>query len=199
MKTKLFATLNRGTVLIAALSFFLASPVVAQTRLMDTVPAFAVSSARPQLPAGTKIIAFVPLRGQPVTRMYTQSEYGRTYLYIEHGGQPFTTVDVTKKQNPQVVTHAPGNVDPGVYEELFEGGTIEVAPQWEVRAGIDNIGGRGMRSVLESSNPNDAKLLRAFGPTYTNLADRRVAFFASPWYVFVVQDNRMRAIDFVIN
>jgi len=26
-----------------------------------------------------------------------------------------------------------------------------------------------------------------------------VAFFASPWYVFVVQDNRMRAIDFVIN
>ena len=201
MKTKLFATLNGGTVLIATLSFLLAGPVFAQTRLMDAAPAFAVSSPGPQLPTGTKIVAFVPLQGQPVTRMYTQSEYGRTYLYMEHGGQTFTSVDVTKSQNPQVVNHAPGNIEPGLYEELFEGGIIDVAPQWEVRAGFDNIGGRGMRSVLESSNADDARLLQAFGAGYANLGDRdrRLVFFASTQYLFVVQDNRMTAIDLIAN
>lgn len=92
MKTKLFAALGEGIVGIAALSFLLATPVSAQTRLMGAVPAAAVSSANPQLPRGTKIIAHVPLDGQSVTRMYTQSEFGRTYLYIEHGRYSFTTV-----------------------------------------------------------------------------------------------------------
>jgi hypothetical protein len=50
--------------------------------------------------------------GQPVTRMYTQWEYGRTYLYIEHGREQLTTVDVTKKQHPKVVNHEPAQVQP---------------------------------------------------------------------------------------
>ena len=202
MKTKLFASSGAGiTLSAAALALFLTVPVLGQTRVMSAASAMAVSSATWQLPNGTKIIAQVPLQGEPVTRMYTQSEYGRTYLYIEHGGQPFTTVDITKKSNPQVVNHAPGNVEPGLYEELFEGGSIDVAPQWEVRAGLDTIGGRGMRSVLESSNADDARLLQAFGTRYENLADhdRRLVFFASTRYLFVVQDNRMTAIDFVTN
>jgi hypothetical protein len=201
MKTKLFASLGDGIALSAVLAFFLSVPVAAQTHFIDAVPALAVSSVSPQLPSGTKIIAQVPLPGQPVTRMYTQSEYGRTYLYLEHGELPFTTVDITRKKSPQIVNHAPGNIEPGTYEELFEGGTIDVAPQWEVSAGLDNIGGRGMRSVLESSSPNDKTLLQAFGTQYANLVDgdRRVVFFASPSQLVVVQDNRLTAIDFIGN
>ena len=198
MKTKLFASSGAGITLSAALALLLTVPVFGQTRLVGAASAMAVSSATSQLPKGTKIIAQVPLQGQPVTRMYTQSEYGRTYLYIEHGGQPFTTVDITKRSNPQVVNHAPGNVEPGLYDELLEGGSIDVAPQWEVKAGFDTIEGHGMHSVLESSNADDAKLVQLFGTGYANLADRdrRLVYFASTRYLFVVQDNRMTAIDF---
>ena len=58
-----------------------------------------------------------------------------------------------------------------------------------------------MRSNLERSDPNDAKLLRAFGPEYANLADRdrRLVYFASPSQLLVVQDNRMTEIDFITN
>ena len=31
----------------------------------------------------------------------TQWEYGRTYLYIEHGQRSLTTVDITEKRNPR--------------------------------------------------------------------------------------------------
>lgn len=200
MKTKLFASSGAGITLSAALALLLTVPAFGQTRLVGAVSAMTVSSTTSQLPNGTKIIAQVPLQGQRVTRMYTQSEYGRTYLYIEHGGQPFTSFDITKSK-PEVVNHAPGNVEPGLYEELFEGGSIDVAPQWEVRAGFDTIGGRGMRSVLESSNADDARLLQRFGTGYVNLADRdrRLVYFASTRYLFVVQDNRMTAIDFITN
>ena len=112
--------------------------------------------------------------------MYTQLEYGRTYLYIEHGRYAFTTVDVSNKQNPQVVNHAPRNIEPVVYEQLFEGGSIEVSPSPKVQDGIDSTGGRGMRSVLESRDANDAQLLGVFGQVYANLADRdrRLVYFA---------------------
>ena len=184
MKTKLFAFSGAGTALSAALAIFLSIPVVGQTPLVSAASGFALSTATLQLPSGTKIIAQVLLQDQPVTRMYTQSEYGRTYLYLEHGEQPFTTVDVTRKSRPQL-----------------EGGTIDVAPQWEVCPGFDSLGGRGVRSVLESSNPDDVKLLQAFGASYANLADRdhHLVFFASNLYLFVVQDNRMTAIDFITN
>ena len=201
VKTKVFATLSDGIVWIAVVSCLLSIPAFAQTRIMNAAPAFAIGSASPEMPSGTKVVTRVALNGQPVTRMYTQLEYGRTYLYIEHAGQPLTTVDISKKKNPQVVNHAPGNIEPTVYEQLFEGGSIAVTPRQEVSAGIDNLGGRGLRSILESSNPDDAKLLQAFGPAYANLAcrDRRLVFFASPSQLVVVQDNRMTAIDFVTN
>jgi hypothetical protein len=114
--------------------------------------------------------------------MYAQTEYGKTCLCIEHGRQSFTTVDISKKQNPQVVNHEPGKIEPARYEQLFEGGSIEVSPLSQVNAGFDNVGGRGMRSILESSDPDDANLLQALGPKYSNLADqdRRLVYFASP-------------------
>lgn len=199
MKTKLIASLGAGAALSAALTIFFSIPIFGQTRLVTAASGIAVSTATSQLPSGTKIIGQVLLHGQPVTRMYTQSEYGRTYLYIEHGGEPSTTVDVTRKSNPQVVNHAPGKFEPGLYEELFEGGTIDVAPQSEVCAGFDNVGGHGMRSVLETSNPEDVKLLQAFGLSYANLADRdrHLVFFASTLYLFVVQDNRITAVNLI--
>jgi hypothetical protein len=202
VKTKLFAALGEGIVGIAALSFLLATPASAQAKLMNAIPAaVAVSSANPQLPQETKIIAHVPLNGALVTRMYTQLEYGRTYLYIEQGRYAFTTVDISNKQNPQVVNHAPGSIAPVVYEQLFEGGSIEVSPSWKIQAGIDSAGGRGMRSVLESRDPNDAQLLGVFGQAYANLADRdrRLVYFASPSQLLVVQDKRMTEIDFITN
>ena len=201
MKTKLFAALGEGIVGIVALSFLVTTPVSAQTKLMNAIHAAAVTSASPQLPRGTKIIAHVPLDGQSVTRMYTQSEYGHTYLYIQHGQYSFTTVDISKKQYPQKVDHAPGNIEPSLYEELFEGGSIEASASWAVTAGVDSTEGAGMRSALENSDPNDAKLLRAFGSEYANLADRdrRLVYFASPSQLLIVQDNRMTEIDFIAN
>src|SRR5271165_1738608 len=181
------------------LVFFLsvAAPAVSQTRVANA--AFGVSSASPQAPKGVKVLARVPLDGLPVTRMFTQSEYGRTYLYLEHGRQALTTVDVTKKQNPQIVDHEPGKVEPKRYEELAEsGGSIEVSPPWHVNAGVDNAGGRGMLSILESSDPDDAKLLQAFGRESANLADRdrNLIFFASPTQLLIIEDGRWKGMDY---
>ena len=58
-----------------------------------------------------------------------------------------------------------------------------------------------MRSTLENSDPNDAKLLRAFGSESANLADcdRRLVYFASPSRLLIVQDNSITEIDFIAN
>jgi hypothetical protein len=93
MKTRLLAILGDRIAKTVAFAFFvsLAVPVFAQTRPTNLFAAVAASSATTQLPRGRKVIASVPLDGHPVTRMYTQWEYGRTYLYIEHGRQSLTT------------------------------------------------------------------------------------------------------------
>src|SRR5215467_7037708 len=49
-----------------------------------------------------------------------------------------------------LLSELPSWAEPVVYEQLFEGGSIEVSPSWKIQAGIDSAGGRGMRSVLES-------------------------------------------------
>ena len=87
------------------------------------------------------------------------------------------------------------------YQELFEGGSIEASASWAVTAGVDSTEGAGMRSTLENSDPNDAKLLRAFGSESANLADcdRRLVYFASPSRLLIVQDNRITEIDFIAN
>ena len=90
----------------------LAATAVAQPSVVNAIPAAALSSASAQVPKGVKVLARVSLDGQPVARMYTQWEYGRTYLYIEHGREQLTTVDVTKKQHPKVVNHEPAQVQP---------------------------------------------------------------------------------------
>jgi len=173
-----------------ALFLSAATPAISQTRVADA--AVAASSASLQAPKGVKVLARVPLDGLAVTRMYTQSEYGRTYLYLEHGPQQITAVDITKKNNPLIVNHAPGKVEPERYQELFEGGTIEVSPIWQVRAGVDNIGGRGILSVLQSSRSDDAPLLQAFGSDDNNLVEpcRNLVFFASPARLLVIEDAR---------
>jgi hypothetical protein len=195
---------NRFTQIAAALFvLFLAwaTPAVSQTRGVDAIPAAAVTSASTQAPRGVKVLARVPLDGRPVTRMFTQWESGRTYLYIEHGREQLTTVDVTRKQNPQVVNHVPAQVDPTRYEELAEGGTIEVSPPRHVNAGVDSVGGRGMFSILEASNSDDAPLLQAFGLESSNLADRdrNLIFFASSTQLLIVEDGRWKGMDYTIN
>ena len=186
----------------AMLPFLLmAAPAFAQTRAVNALPAAAVSSANTQVPKGVKVLAQVPLDGLPVTRMYTQWEYGRTFLYIEHGRQQLTTVDVTRKQSPQVANHKPATVEHSWYQELAEGGTIEASPSWHVNAGADNVGGRGMLSTLESNDPDDAVLLQAFGREDSNLADRdrRLIFFASPGQLLIVEDDRWKGMDYTAN
>ena len=200
-----FETMGGRTAKIAApaLVFFLslAAPAFSQTRIMNAPPAVAMSWANTQVPKDVKVLAQVPLEGLPVTRMYTQWEYGRTYLYIEHGGQQLTTVDVTRKQSPQVVNHEPATVEHSWYQELAEGGTIEVSPSWHVNPGVDNVGGRGMLSALESSDADDSVLLQAFGRDSSNLADRdrNLIFFASPTQLVIVEDHRWYGMDDYIN
>jgi len=192
VKTKSFAALGNGMALIAALSFAFSAPAFPQAQLEKAVPVFAVSAAGPQLPSGTRLVARIALGGQPITHMYTQSEYGRMYLYIGHGQYSFTTVDISEEQNPQVVFHAPGNVDPALYDQLFKGGSIDVSPSWDIITGIDNVGRSGMGSILHGSDPKDAKLLKVVGSDYANLADRdhRIVYFASPSQLLVIRDNR---------
>ena len=204
MKTRFFATISNRISLVATgvlLLSLAAAPGFTQMHMLNAVPAVATTTGNVQLPKGVQVVGRVPLDGQPITRMYTQWEYGRTYLYIEHGRQLLTTVDVTKKRNPQVVTHAPGTVEPLRYEELADGGTIQVSSLWHVNAGIDNLGGRGALSILKSGDPADADLLNAFGPEYSNLADRddRVVYFASPSQLLILQDKRFTAIDYTVD
>ena len=84
---------------------------------------------------------------------------------------------------------------------VAEGGTIEVSPQWHVNAGVDNLGGRGMLSVFESTNAADAAMLQAFGRDSNNLADRdrNLIFFASPTQLVIVEDHRWYGMDYYIN
>ena len=205
MKRIQFETLGDRTAKIAApaLVFFLwlAAPASSQTRVMNASPAAGIFWANTQVPKGVKVLAQVPLDGLPVTHMYTQWEYGRTYLYIEHGRQQLTTVDVTRKQSPQVVNHEPATVERSWYQELAEGGTIEVSPSRHVNPGVDNVGGRGMLSALESNDPDDSVLLQAFGRDSSNLVDRdrNLIFFASPTQLVIVEDHRWYGMDDYIN
>jgi hypothetical protein len=185
--------------LTLTLFLLLAGPTFARTRGLNAIPAGAVSSHTAQAPQGVKVLAQLPLDGQPVTRMYTQWESGRTYLYIEHGGRQLTAVDVTKKRNPQVVNHEPGKVEASKYQPA-EGGMIEVAPP-SVIAEFDNVGARGTLSNLQRDNPDDAQLLLAFGRDSANLADRdrNLIFFASPTRLLIVEDGRWKGMDYTVN
>jgi hypothetical protein len=100
VKTQLFATLAQrmAKTVLPAVVLALAVSSFAQTRTADVFPVYAASSANIPLPKGVKLIARPPLDGLPVTRMYTQWEYGRTYLYMEHGRQTLTALDVTKSK-----------------------------------------------------------------------------------------------------
>ena len=200
MKNELFAALGDRFARLAPALFFctgLSLPALAQARPIDVFPAVVTTSPKGPLPQGVKVLARVPLQGTPITRMYTQREYRHTYLYIEHGQQSLTTVDITKNRNPRIVGHRPAIVEPVRYEELSEGGTMEIWPR-NVSAGIDSLVGRGALSVLDNGDPDDAKLLQAFGPESTNLVDRdnRVVYFASPSQLLIVQDNRYTPLDF---
>ncbi len=199
MKMRLFAVRGDRFAKVAALCFcsLLSLPALAQVRPMNMTPVVAVSSPLAPLPKGVKVLASVSLEGTPITRMYTQREYGHTFLYIEHGQQPLTTVDVTKKRSPRIVQHPPAKVETVRYEPLAEGGSMEIWPR-HVSTGVDNLGGRGLfSSVLESSDTNDAKLLQAFVAENVNLVDRdsRLVYFASRSQLFIVQDNRPTAFD----
>jgi len=202
MKHNQFETMGGRFAKIAApaLVFFLSlsAPGVSQTNLVNAIPGAAVSSVSAPVPKGVKVLARVPLPNLPVTRMYTQWESGRNFLYIEHGSEQITTVDITKKRNPQVVDHEPSTVEKARYQELDEGGTIEVSPAWHINAGVDDAGGRGMFSILESSDPDDAVLLQAFGREGSNLADRdrSLIFFASPAQLLIVEDGRWKRMDY---
>ena len=187
-----------GTITLI-LSLALAVPVSAQIRVSNLFPSVAAASSSSKLPKAVKIVGFVPLQGQATTRMYTRYEYGRIYLYIEHGSQPLTVVDITKKRHPQLVAREPGSIEPARYEQLWEGGSIQVSPLFDVSEGFDNQGRRGISSSLKTSDPADGTLLLAFGQNYKNLVDpdRRLVDFASPRYLFVVEDSRRTTIDFM--
>ena len=120
MKWKTFIGVNDRLALIIGICL-LAAPVVAasaQVRSSRVYRTIAVSSANPELPKGLRLIARVPLQGQPITRMYTQSEYGHSYLYLEHGQESVTSMDVSNKRIPQIVDHQPGRMEPAQYEQL---------------------------------------------------------------------------------
>jgi hypothetical protein len=205
MKSKQFETMDGRVAKIAApaLVFFLslAAPAVSQTNLVNAIPGAAVSSVSTSAPKGVKVLARVPLPSLPVTRMYTQWESGRNFLYIEHGGGQITTVDITKKRNPQVVNHEPALVEPWRNEQPAEGTEIVVSPPVRVVAGVDNLGGHGMLSILESTNAADAPVLQAFGRDSSNLTDRdrNLIFFASATQLVIVEDHRWYGMDYTIN
>jgi len=184
--------------LILGMLFSLTTAAFSQTRLVSAASAGAVSSTSGAMPRGVKVLAQVPLDGQPVTRMYTQWERGHTYLYMEHGGVQLTAVDVTKKRNPQIVDHEPAKVE-AAKSQLAEGGTLEVSPP-NVIAEFDNVGGRGMLAIVQSDNPEDAQLLQAFGSDSSNLVDRdrNLIFFASSTRLVILEDSRWRGVDYNI-
>lgn len=202
MNAKLITTFTKRASLVTILFLSVANAGgFAQMHMVNALPAVAAATENTQLPKGVEVIGRVALDGQPVIRMYTQWEYGRTYLYIEHSRQSLTAVDVTQKRNPEVVNHVPAKITPVRYEELAEGGTIQISPLWNVNAGIDNLGGCGMLSILHSGDPADAEVLNAFSPEYSNLADRddRLVYLASASQLLILRDKRLTAIDYTVN
>jgi hypothetical protein len=189
----------RSVAPILVLLCALAASAFSQARGVNAVPVGAISSANAAAPKGVKILAQVPLEGQVVTRMYTQWERGRTYLYIEHGSESLTAVDVTKKRSPHIVRHEPAKVEAAKYQPA-EGGMIEVTVP-PVIAGFDNGRGPGTPGSLRSDNPDDAQLLRAFGSESSNLADRdrNLVFFASSTRLLILEDGRWKGIDYNVN
>jgi len=167
---------------------------------MNLDPTGAVSSVNVPAPPRVKILAQIPLRGLSPTRMYTQWEYGRTYLYIEQGDKQLTSIDITRKQILRVVDHHPEQpIAPQL--ESADGGSIEMFRQPGVRAGVDNVRDRGKLSILQPDDPRDAQLLRFFGYNASNLADRdrRLIFFASPTRLLIVEDERWYGVDYTVN
>ena|SRR5215472_4907507 len=197
MKTKWLAPLGIAKIVGFTLCISLTFPTFAQTGLINMSPAIAVSTPVGQLPKGVKVLAHVPLPSLPITRMYTQREYGHTYLYIEHGRQSLTAVEVTRKRNPRLVDHEPAKVEPIRYVELFDGGALEASSLRHVSAGIDSKGSGSLFNTLQNSDPDDATLLQAMGQGTSNLVDRdsRLVYFASPSQLSIVKDNRWRRID----
>jgi hypothetical protein len=65
-----------------------------------------------------------------------------------------------------------------------------------VSAEVDNVGGRGRFSILESANP-----LQAFGRESSNMADRdrNLIFFAFPAQLLIVEDGRWNGVGYTIN
>jgi hypothetical protein len=200
MKCRLSSSLNAPHSLITRAVLFLSLatvPAFSQTHILNALPGVAGSRGKIQLPQGMALVGSLPLGGQPIARLYTQWEYSRTYLYIEHGPQSLTVIDVTAKRNPQIVSHSPAKITPVQYEELAEGGTIEVSPLWAVNPGLDTVGGRGTLSVLSNAKQRDAALLNAAGPEYSNLADRdhRLVYLVSASQLLIVQDRRFAGMD----
>jgi hypothetical protein len=182
------------TILVLFLAFEFSVP-------SSALAAGAVSSGNIPAPQGVKVLAQVQLQGLPATRLYTQWEQGNTYLYIEYGGNQLTAVDITKPQNPRVVDHQPGRVTTPRYEELAEGGVIEVSPNTGISLGVDNVRDRGTLSILQADDPRDAQLLQFFGHDLSNLVDRDhgLIFLASPTRLLIVKDQRWYGMDYNTN
>ena len=163
-------------------------------------PGGAISLQNVTVPQGVKILAQVPLQGPWASHMFTQWEHGRTYLYVEQGGEQITAIDITKKSDLRVVAHPPEPVAPTHYEPA-DGGPIEVMTQNAVTAGINNGKNASTLAVLQADDPRDAQLLRLFGYDSSNLVDRdrRLVFFASPTRLLVLGDNRWYGVDYSVN
>lgn len=190
-----YAVANLVAVLVLLVA--LVPAALAYTPANNAAPAGAISASNKAVPPGVRILAQFPLAGPPATRMYTQWEHGKTYLYVEQGSQQITTVDITRKKAPHVVNHQPEKAGP-MNVDLGEG---EPGPRRDVIPGVDNVKDPGTISVLQVGNPQDMQLLRAFGHDASNLVDRdqHLVFFATPSRLLIVEDARWNGMDYVTN
>lgn len=83
-----------------------------------------------------QVVSQLSLHGTPVVSMFMEREHGRTYLYLQRGGnEEFTTVDITNLRIPRVVEHrpVPKKVVAPSADKLGEYTAFEMVEQAEVR------------------------------------------------------------------
>lgn len=188
-------------VIVCGLCFSLESAALTHFAAISAAPPGATSPLSVALPAGVTVLAQIPLQGPPTTRMYTQWEHGRTYLYVEQGSLQLTTVDITKARSPRVVSHQPAATSNTPKLIAADGGPLDITAPNSAVAGVDNVQDRGTLSVLQADNPEDAQLIRRFGRESSNLVDRdhHLVFFASASRLLIVEDARWNGMNYTTN
>ena len=115
------------------------------------------------------VIAHVPLSGPSATRMFTQYQDGRRYLYVDQGAvNGVTVIDVSRPSHPVVVRHTTWPNDSASGDVRFLGSDLAIS---EVPAQTVNQAPRTL-NVLDVVDAGRPAVLQTFSGVTSVLSDQ---------------------------